>query len=204
MTGVMQTSETKRKTIIRRFPRTVAAVWAFVFAMTAFISAVDAQSTEDTKVDSGPIQITADELVSQVKDNYAEFIGNVEAVQGDFVIRSDRLRIHYRRAAGQSTPDPAGGDAIEKIEAIGHVRITAGNREARAELAEYLVDEGLVVLKGENSTVTDGSNSIRGSEIRLNRLDGRISVVGGPTERVRAVFHSTGQVPGTGEKDKPQ
>ena len=182
--------------------RAAAAVWAGALIIFACLSEAGAQPADDTNIDSGPIQITADELVSRVKDNFAEFSGNVEAVQGDFVIRSDRLRIHYRRADGQPAPDPTGNDAIERIEAIGNVRITSGTREARTELAEYLVDEGLVVLKGENSTVTDGSNSIRGSVIELNRLDGKISVVGGPTERVRAVFHSTGKGPDTGDKGK--
>ena len=184
--------------------RAAAAVWAGALIIFVCLSEAGAQPADDTKIDSGPIQITADELVSRVKDNFAEFSGNVEAVQGDFVIRSDRLRIHYRRADGQPALDPTGNDAIERIEAIGNVRITSGTREARTELAEYLVDEGLVVLKGENSTVTDGSNSIRGSVIELNRLDGKISVVGGPTERVRAVFHSTGKDPDTGDKGKPE
>ena len=157
--------------------------------------------TPDTQ--SAPIQITADRLVSRVKDNYAEFIGNVVAVQGDFEIRSDRLRIHYRRNAGQAVVDAAGSDAIEKIVASGRVRIKSGSRQAQTETAEYLVDEGLLVMKGENSTVVDGENSLRGSVIRLNRLDGKISVEGGPSERVRAVFQSTGRQPTGGDsKDK--
>ena len=204
MTTDTQTNGFNRAPHLPRRWRAVAALWACAFAMAGFAPGLVAQTTGKTATESGPIQITADELVSQVKDDYAEFIGNVEAVQGDFVIRSDRLRIHYRRAAGQATPDPAGGNAIEKIEAIGRVRIKSGSREAQTELAEYLVDEGLVVLKGKDSIVTDGSNSIRGSMIKLNRLDGKISVVGGPTERVRAVFHPPNRTPNTGEEGKGQ
>ena len=170
-----------------------------VWTLAVSVLPIHAQPSGDAVADAGPIQITADELVSQIKDNYAEFIGNVEAVQGDFEIRSDRLQIHYRRKAGQSVSDPASGEAIEKIVAIGRVRIKSGSREARTELAEYLVDEGLLVLKGENSTVKDGNNSIRGSVIKLNRADGKISVAGGPSQRVRAVFHSSG-VPPTGDE----
>jgi lipopolysaccharide export system protein LptA len=186
--------------------KAIAAFWACSAAMAGFVSGIDAQLSADTAADSGPIQITADQLIGQVKDNTAEFIGNVEAVQGDFVIRSDRLQIHYRPDAGRPTPDAAGGDAIEKIVAIGHVRIQSGSRSAQTELAEYLVDQGLLVLKGDNSTVTDGSNSIKGSFIRYSLVDGKISVVGGPSERVRAVFHSTGRAPGpvAGEKGQPQ
>ena len=204
MIRVLPTSNFHPSSATVRSLRAAAAVWVGALVVFACLSEAGAQPAGDTSTASGPIQITADELVSRIKDNFAEFSGNVEAVQGDFVIRSDRLRIHYRRAGGQPALDPTGNDAIERIEAIGHVRITSGTRQARTELAEYLVDEGLVVLKGENSTVTDGNNSIRGSVIKLNRLDGKISVEGGPTERVRAVFHSTGKGPNTGDKDKSQ
>lgn len=184
--------------------KAVAAFWVCVCAMAGSVAGIDAQPPGQTATGNGPIQITADELISQVKDNYAEFIGNVEVIQGDFEIRSDRLRIHYRRNTDRPLPDPAGGDAIEKIVAMGNVRIKSGSREAQTELAEYLVDEGLLVMRGENSTVTDGNNSIKGSVIKLNRMNGKISVAGGPSERVRAVFHSTGRIPAGGETDKAQ
>lgn len=201
---IMQTADCHRGPNLRRRLKAVAALWLCGLAMACLAPPIDAQPREDSTADSGSIRITADELVSRVRDNYAEFIGNVEAVQGDFVIRSERLRIHYRRAEGQSTPDPTGGNAIEKIVATGRVRITSGSRQAQTDRAEYLVDEGLVTLRGENSTVTDGRNSIRGSVIRLNRVDGRIQVEGGATERVRAVFHSSGQNPAEGGKDESQ
>ena len=199
----MDTIHSDRKRGFYRWLKTLVALWVCAAAVAGVVSETGAQSPGKTETDSGPIQVTADELISRIKDNYAEFIGNVEAVQGDFVIRSDRLQIHYRKEATASAPDPAGGDAIEKIVAIGNVRIQSGSREARTELAEYLVDESLLVLKGQDSTVTDGNNSIKGSLIRFNRLDGKISVVGGPSERVRAVFHSTGRPPTAGEKNKP-
>lgn len=184
--------------------KTLAAVAAAVLAAAALSSGSDAQPAANSPADAGPIQITADELVGQVKNNYAEFIGNVEAVQGDFEIRSDRLRIYYRKNADPSNPDPVGGEAIEKIVAVGNVKIKSGSREAETDLAEYLVAEGLLVLKGENSTVTDGKNSIRGSVIRLNRLDGKVSVTGGSSERVRAVFHSSGREPAGAAAEQPQ
>lgn len=201
--GNMQASDHHRNHPCCRYWKAAAVLCAAAFVMAGSIPELEAQLTGANAADSGPIQITADELVSRVEDNYAEFSGNVEAVQGDFVIRSERLQIHYRKAAGRLAPDPAGQDAIEKIIAIGGVHITAGTREARTDRAEYLVEEGLVVLEGENSTVTDGSNSITGSVIKLSRLDGKISVVGGPTGRVRAVFQSAGKS-GGGEKKQPQ
>ena len=184
--------------------KAVAAIMVYVGAVAGLCPGISAQTPEFASPDAGPIRITADELISQMKKNFAEFIGNVEAVQGDFEIRSDRLRIHYRRSDGQKTPNPTSGDAIEKIVAIGQVRIKSGNRRAKTERAEYFVDKGLLVMKGKNSTITEGDNSIIGSVITFNRLSGEISVEGGPSGRVRAVFHSSGRELTRDKSGKPR
>jgi lipopolysaccharide export system protein LptA len=132
------------------------------------------------------ILVTADRLESDSRDGSAEFIGKVEAVQGDFVINADRLKIYYRRI------DPKTGasqEAVDKIVAQGSVRIRSQNRLAETDRAEYSVKDGTLILIGENSTVTDGKNVIKGRKIRLNRADSRISVEGGDTGRVRAIFY---------------
>lgn len=137
-----------------------------------------------------PIEITADQLVSHGQENYAEFIGNVEAVQGNFTIRSDKLRIYYRRAAGGSPKAAPGAESIERITANGNVRIFSESRRAETDRAEYRVEDETVVLSGENSLVTDGKNTLTGSKITWNRVSGQISVEGGEQHRVKAVFFS--------------
>ena len=62
-----------------------------------------------------PIQITADQLISNNEEKYAEFIENVKAIQGDFVITSDKLRIYYQ---GDPFNNDAKGNDEEMIKKI--------------------------------------------------------------------------------------
>ncbi len=137
------------------------------------------------------IQITADELISSNQDNYAEFIGNVEAAQGNFVIKSDRLRIYYKNISGGSKKSPIGEEAIEKIIASGNVKIWSEDRVAETHRAEYSVADMVLVLSGENSKIQSGKNFVTGSKIILYRKDGRIKVEGGNGKRVKAIFYQS-------------
>lgn len=182
---------------------TIAAglvIAAFLFA--SGLTAAENNPADNVAPTGEQIQITADKLVSHSGENYAEFIGNVEATQGSFVMRSDRLRIFYRRGADITKSKPSGGEAIDKIVAIGNVKIKSDNRQAETEYAEYTVNDGNLVLTGENSTVTDGKNSIKGSKITLNRINGRITVEGNEKNRVKAIFFSNRSTTPTKGDDK--
>jgi len=152
----------------------------------------DAQSSiDEVKTSNLPVEITADELISHGNQNYAEFIGSVAAVQGEFSIRSDALRIYYHTSAVDKSNVASQPDAIDKIVAIGNVVIQAESRRAETDRAEYRLKEDLVVLTGENSIVTDGKNTLTGSKITWHRETGQISVEGSEQKRVKAVFYST-------------
>ena len=62
---------------------------------------------------------------------------------------------------------------------------------ATTQQAVYTIDKNVVVLTGENSTVTSGKNIISGSKITISRADGHVKVEGGSENRVKAVFYST-------------
>ena len=174
-----------------------AALLCLALALPAFPAE---QQTDNPPAGSAEkILVTADRLVGDSRDGYAEFIGKVEAVQGDFVINADRLKIYYRRI------DPKTGasqEAVDKIVAQGNVRIRSQNRLAETDRAEYSVEDGTLILIGENSTVTDGKNVIKGRKIRLNRADSRISVEGDDTGRVRAIFYPSEKSSLTKEREK--
>jgi lipopolysaccharide export system protein LptA len=176
------------------------ALCAALLCLALALPASPAEQTDSTPAGSAEkILVTADRLVGDSRDGYAEFIGKVEAVQGDFVINADRLKIYYRRI------DPKTGasqEAVDKIVAQGNVRIRSQNRLAETDRAEYSVKDGTLILIGENSTVTDGKNVIKGRKIRLNRADSRISVEGDGTGRVRAVFYPSEKSALTKEPEK--
>lgn len=177
--------------MIRKMITSILAAVVLLLIVTSS-KPIDAQSPKDLVKNSNlPVEITADELISHGNQNYAEFIGNVAAVQGEFAIRSDALRIYYHTSAVDKPNDTSRPDAIEKIVAIGNVVIQAETRRAETERAEYRLKEDLVVLSGENSIVTDGKNTLTGSKITWHRNTGQISVEGSEQKRVKAVFYST-------------
>ena len=179
---------------VKLMKKSISTILTFslVLLMAAFSRPAEAQSPEQSGKNSNqPVEITADELISHGSKNYAEFIGNVVAAQGDFSIRSDSLRIYYHTSAVDVSNNATQPDAIEKIVAIGNVVIHAEARRAENSRAEYRLKEDIVVLTGENSIVTDGKNTLTGSKITWQRETGQISVEGSEQKRVKAVFYST-------------
>lgn len=135
-----------------------------------------------------PIRITADNLITDPRNNTAEFTGHVLATQGDTTITSDRLKVYYR--AGSESGPTAGMDAIVRIVAQGMVKMTLDDQVAYTEHAEYIADQRIVILTGPNSKIVSGNNSIAGQKITLYREDGRIHVAGTTEAPVEAFFYS--------------
>lgn len=136
------------------------------------------------------IRITSNRMKAMSKEKYAEFIGNVKAVQGDFSLTSDVLRIYYTEGSKKNSK-PVKKGSISKIVAKGNVHIKADDFTAVSDLALYLTGPMVIILKGANSKVTSGENSIVGSKITYYRTDGRIKIEGTPNKRVEGVFYSS-------------
>jgi lipopolysaccharide export system protein LptA len=172
------------------------------------VTVPSAQAAEKVAAKNAPtgdekIQITADQLLSSSQDNYAEFIGNVEVHRGAFVIKSDRLRIYYKNLKGRSKNPAMGEESIEKIIALGHVKIWSDDRVAETDRAEWSMTDRIIVLSGENSKVTSGDNFITGSKITLYQVDGRIKVEGHNGQRVKATFYQGKKETTKGVEEKP-
>jgi len=164
-----------------------------VAAVNACWSAAHAQSFQH---DSGlPIEITADSLEVLQDDQIATFVGNVDAIQGDLVLNSDQLRVHYR-----TTEDDSSGSSgsIRRIEASGHVFISSPKETAQGEFGVYDVDGALLTLEG-SVVLTRDENVVRGERLEIDLATGRSqmfsavpSTAGGtPGQRVKAVFMNT-------------
>ncbi len=163
---------------------TILAAMLFLSVPTGF--AVENKKASDTKKEADRIVITSDTLLSDPNGNNAEFSGNVKAVQGDTIITSNRLKIFFKKNSSENMN--TGETAMEKIIASGNVIIKFDNRVAVTEKAVYITSEKLLVLTGQNSTVTSEGNSISGEKITVNRANGRVRVEGGTGNRVKAVI----------------
>ena len=135
------------------------------------------------------IQIVADKLITNRAEKFAEFIGDVRASQGDLEIISERLRIYYRDDPDRNKNQTGGQESIKRIIASGNVQVTFEEYKAETDQAEYDLDTQVLILTGENSTMTSGKNILTGSKISADRKDGQIKVEGMPHRRVKAVFY---------------
>ena len=154
-----------------------------------------------------PIKVSADKLISNSEKKYAEFIGDVKAYQGDAVITSDSLRIYYEGNLLDTDKNKKSTEqtAIKRIVATGNVDFVSEQYTAKTDKLEYDFTTQILVLTGDNSTITMDKNSIVGSKITYYRADGRFKVEGGPDKRINATFFSDGKVSdmlGSGESKK--
>jgi lipopolysaccharide export system protein LptA len=143
--------------------------------MTACISTARAASGIRNSL---PIQIKANELMTDSTARTATFKGKVSARQGDITIYADKLVIHYSVA----------DKAVEKVEAFGGVRIVQGNRLAEADHAVYDNVAGKIVLDG-SPKVVQGEDTITGNIITYFVDEQKSLVTGAPGKRVDAVIH---------------
>ncbi|MDP8254994.1 MAG: lipopolysaccharide transport periplasmic protein LptA [Candidatus Alcyoniella australis] len=124
-----------------------------------------------------PINIVSDKLEADNKSRIVKFIGNVVAVKGDAVMRSDMLIVRY---AAQ------GGD-LEKVVAVGRVVMVQTDRRVLCEQATYTQADGKLLLEG-NPQVWQGTDFIRGRTITFWSGSERVQVQGSSTERVTTVI----------------
>jgi lipopolysaccharide export system protein LptA len=129
---------------------------------------------------SMPITIKSNEMTADNKGKTAIFSGKVVAKQGDITIFSDKLFVSYADKNGE----------VEKVEALGNVRIVQQNRTGFADQAVYDSLNGRIVLTG-TPRVVQGSDSISGKVITYYVDDDKsdVSSGGDPKARVEAVIN---------------
>ena len=189
----------------------IVLLWTIVFITTAALISVAALAAEKPKVEATgaepkntPIIITAEQLDSDNKAKFAEFIGNVKAIQADFVITSDKLRIYYKGELLNTEKKGNDEEALKKIVATGNVTITSDQFIAKTETLEYDTASMTIILTGENSTVINGKNSLTGSKIILYQKDGRVKVLGSKNKRIKAEFFSKDETSDAFKVGKPK
>ena len=141
-----------------------------------------------------PITITSELLEYDYKANVVVYRGEVEAVQGNVKVRSDKLTVTLARAndgteAKPRMPDPAAKDSprVQEVVAAGTVRIDQGTRWATGGKAVFDQSQRTLVLT-ENPVLHDGPNEVAGDRVVVY-LDEDRSVVEGGRKRVKAVLY---------------
>ena len=108
-----------------------------------------------------PVHITSDTLEAFNDERLIVFSGNAVAVQGDKVIRSDKLLVYYKKGAeegNESKPAAVGqGGDLDRIEAKGPVRITQLKKIVTGDEAVYYQDDQKIIVTG-NAVMREGPN----------------------------------------------
>jgi len=189
----------------------IVPFWTIAFIITAALITGAAFATDkpkaegsDTKPEDTPIIIIAEQLESDNKAKFADFIGNVKVTTADFVITSDKLRIYYKGELLETEKKGNDEEMLKKIVASGNVKITSDQYNAITEKLEYDTATMTIILTGENSTVFSGKNSIIGSKIILYQKDGRVKVLGSKNKRIKAEFYSKGETSDAFKVGKPK
>jgi lipopolysaccharide export system protein LptA len=156
-----------------------------------------------------PVQIEADQMLANQKENSVYFSGRVEAKQDELTIHADEMTVYYAAGAGAGAAPAATTTEsrdIRRLLAKGKVEITKQEWVATGDQAEYFSDERKVVLTG-NTKVWQENNLVTGDTFVLYLDEGKSIVERGKKkgERVKAYFYPDDNKPAASRPavDKP-
>ena len=123
-----------------------------------------------------PIHIEADRMVSQEQDNSVIFTGNVDARQGELVIRTDVMTVYY--VQDENSDGKKGASEVNKLTCKGNVQISQGDWLGTGRRMDYYAQDRKVILSGD-AKGWQGQNMVAGKTITYFLDEGR-SIVEGP------------------------
>lgn len=171
--------------------RLVAALLVLLLTLSLAWAAPQPAEKKAAKARSAqPITVKSDQLQAYNEAKQAVFTGRVVARQDDVTIYSDRLEVYY----GETD------DEVDKIIAIGNVRILQTNRVGTGGHAVYESKLGKITLT-ENPRVSQDTDTVTGKVIIYYLDEERSEVQSGDNARVEAVIHpKSGSTPKKSDK----
>lgn len=140
-------------------------LFASIFASSATAQGMtDVVSGLRTDPDA-PIEIEADQLDIYDKKKIAVFKGSVRARQGDTLLNTATLTIHYS-GGGAGT-----AQSITRLEANGGVKVSQKDQNATGDNAYVDMTKEVITLSG-NVVLTQGGNVLRGSKLTIDMRSG--------------------------------
>lgn len=132
---------------------------------------------------NAPVDIHSEEMTVDFDRRQIAFKGDVKVLQADFSLAAREVTAEF----GESAED------IQKIVAVGDVKIQKANKTAWGERATYTRANATILLSG-NPVLQQGRNFIKGEEILVRLDEDRMEVRGG----VKAEFILSEQQGGSG------
>lgn len=137
--------------------------------------------------DGAPIEIEADELKVEDQSSKATFVGNVVVVQGDSQLKTRKLVVFYdgSAAGGGATSAATGGQDISRLEAYGSVYIKSKDQTATGDQANFDMKSEIMVMTGQQVTLTQGPNQVVGNKLTVNLKTGKADLEAPSSGRVK-------------------
>jgi len=138
--------------------------------------------------EDAPFSIAADSMEMDQKRQMALFDGNVEASQGDMILKAEKMRVYYREKENKkkSKKKSVGPQEIAKVEASGGVSVIQGKYRGQADRVSFVADKNYLELVGSSkkpASINSGKDQLVGSRILLylskDRRIERIKAIGG-------------------------
>jgi len=142
--------------------------------------------------------ITSKKMTVKNQDSQAIFEGAVVLTRGTLVVYSDRMIVSFgsaqsngaedrkgHEASQRKGPDTVSNRAVNKIEAIGRVKIKRDSGNATCEKAVYYREEDKIVLTGSPVAWEKGTR-VSGKQITMFLAEDRSVVEGGSHVRIES------------------
>ncbi len=156
----------------------------FIFIATLlFLGISSSVGAEEEK--AIPVKITSDIMTFSEQKKEAVFTGNVYVKHPDFQIWSEKLVGHLAAKTTAKAENPMG--ELEKVVALGKVKILYSNKEGFGEKVTFYTQKEMIVMEGW-PRIKDGKNSLSGKIIRLYLRENRSEVVGTKHTQVEATL----------------
>lgn len=171
----------------------LAALIAVLFCGTAFAQTFETGFADFGTDNEAPIEIEADALEVQDRQNVAVFTGNVTVTQEDAALQTARLTVHYaedpQAEPDEDAPATPQNQRISRLEAQGKVLITADGQSATGESGTIDFDGRTLSLRG-NVTLSQSGNVVTGDTLTVDLNTGIARVES--RSRVRVLLNPGG------------
>ncbi|MBB5073756.1 lipopolysaccharide export system protein LptA [Bartonella callosciuri] len=152
--------------------------------------------------DKKPVELYADSLEIIDKEGVALFNGDVSVVQGECLLRTEKLVVYYDKAHKLANSDkidmkpssPAWFDSagVKKVEALGKVYIKIATQIATGDKGVFDGKSKMMSLTGNRVVLTDGDNVATGCKLTADMKSGKAFLKGCETsekkDRVSIIF----------------
>lgn len=119
---------------------------------------------------NAPVDVNADHLVVQDRQDRAVFEGHVKVRQGGLALDAERLTVAYNKVGGASPQ-------IDRLDAQGGVTVASADQTAHSDVAIYDLNRKLITMIG-GVDLQQGANNIKGGRLVIDLSTGR-SVIDG-------------------------